>query len=47
MLLKYYHGENLNKLLEANNIKQIEELPLKKASEIIKKIMEKGKKENE
>lgn len=47
MLLKYYQGENLNKLLEANNIKQIEELPLKKASEIIKKIMEKGKKENE
>ena len=47
MLLQHYQGENLTKLLEVNKISKIEDISLKKASEIIKKIMEKGKKENE
>ena len=47
LLLQYYQGDNLSKLLDANKISKIEELPLKKASELIKAINEKGKKENE
>lgn len=42
LLNKYYQGENLDKLLEANKIKSLEELPMKKASEIIGAIMKKG-----
>lgn len=38
LLKKYYKGENLSKLLEANNIGAIEELSLEKASEIIGKL---------
>lgn len=41
MLAKNYTGENLAKLLEANNITKLEDLPMKKASELISKIMAK------
>lgn len=49
ILEKYYQGENLEKLLNANGIKELSELPIKKASEIIKKLteMNKEKKDNE
>lgn len=42
MLSKVYTGENLVKLLQANNIAKIEDLSLKKASEIIAKLNKKG-----
>lgn len=35
VLNKYYQGEKLNKLLKANNISKIEDLPMTKASELI------------
>ena len=38
LLLHYYTGENLEKLLQANNISKIEELPMQTASNIISKI---------
>ena len=41
MLKKYYTGDNLTKLLEANNISSIEEISLSKASEIIGKLKKK------
>ena len=41
VLLEVYKDENLKKLLEANKINSIYELPMKKASELIKKINEK------
>lgn len=41
VLLEVYKDENLRKLLEANKINSINELPMKKASELIKKINEK------
>lgn len=41
MLMKYYVGENLEKLLEANNIKDLSELPMSKGSELISAIMNK------
>lgn len=44
MLKKYYVGENLTKLLEANKIEKIEDLPMKKASELISSLMKKGNK---
>lgn len=44
MISKYYVGENLTKLLETNNIEKIEDLTLKKASELISAIMKKGNK---
>lgn len=37
-LLKAYTGENLEKLLKANNISKIEDLPMTKASELISKL---------
>ena len=40
MLLQAYKGDNLKKLLEANKISKIEDMPMKKASELIGKIME-------
>lgn len=43
MLNKYYIGENLTKLLEANDINKLEDLPISKASELISAIMKKGK----
>ena len=42
LLKKAYTGDNLAKLLEANNISAIEDLPMKKASEIIGKIVKKA-----
>ena len=39
MLGKVYKGENLKKLLTANNINSIEEMPMTKASDIISKIL--------
>lgn len=42
VLLKNYKGELLTKLLQTNNIDKIEDLPIKKASELINKIMQKG-----
>lgn len=44
MLKKYYVGDNLTKLLETNNLKQIEDMPMKRASEIISELMKKGNK---
>lgn len=44
MLEKYYIGENLDKLLKANNIEKLSDMPMKKASEIISEIMKKGNK---
>lgn len=43
ILETYYTGDNLNKLLTANGITNLTELPLLKASELIKKITEKRK----
>ena len=37
LLQKYYTGENLEKLLQVNSISKIEDLPMQKASDIIKK----------
>lgn len=48
ILSKFYQGDNLTKLLQANGINDLKDMPLKKASEIIKKLSEiKEKKENE
>lgn len=44
VLEKYYVGDNLTKLLEANEIKEIKELTMTKASELISVIMKKGNK---
>lgn len=44
-LKKVYTGDNMDKLLKANNISAIEDLPLTKASEIIKKLKESKKNE--
>ena len=41
ILKKIYVGENLVKLLEANGIKAIEEMPMSKASDIIGKLKKK------
>lgn len=41
ILLEYYEGDNLTKLLEKNNIKNIEDISMTKASELIKKIYDK------
>ncbi len=43
-LTKAYTGENLEKLLKANNISKIEDLPMTKASELISKLSNKGTK---
>lgn len=44
MLSKYYTGDNLTKLLETNNLEKIEDITMKKASELISEIMKKGNK---
>lgn len=44
---KRYTGENLDKLLKANEIEKVEDLSLVKASEIIKKLAEHDKKKTE
>ena len=46
-LKKYYVGENLIKLLSANNIATIDDLSKDKASELISRIMDKKKNQNE
>lgn len=38
VLANAYTGDNLVKLLEVNNIKKLEDLPMKKASELISKL---------
>ena len=42
MLEGYYTGDNLVKLLEKNKVGCLEDLPMKKASELISTIMKKG-----
>ena len=42
ILLQYYSGDSLWKMLKENNIKKIEDLSLKRASDLIKVIMSKG-----
>lgn len=42
ILKKNYKGANLKKLLEVNEVEKIEDISVKKASELIKKIMNKG-----
>lgn len=44
LLVKAYTGDNWKKLLESNNIEVIEDLPRKKATELINTIMQKSKK---
>lgn len=44
ILNRYYTGDNLIKLLEANEIDCLEDMSMKKATELISTIMEKGKK---
>ncbi len=44
LLNEYYQGDNLKKLLEMNNISKLEEMPMIKASELIKKCKEREKK---
>ena len=44
-LEKVYTGENLTKLLKMNEIAKLEDMPIEKANELIKKINEKAKKE--
>ena len=39
ILNKYYNGENLDKLLEANKLEKLEDISMIKASELISKIM--------
>ena len=46
MLSKYYQGDNLQKLLDANKITKIEDMSKSKASELIGKIMEKQNEAN-
>ena len=46
VLNKVYKGENLGKLLKANNLEKLEDISAKKAYEIIKKLKEKTEKEN-
>ena len=38
LLAKTYVGENLEKLLKANNLTKLEDMPMSKASEIIRKL---------
>ena len=44
VLQKYYIGENLDKLLTANNIEKIEDITMTKASELIGQLNKKGSK---
>ena len=41
LIQKYYQGENLTKLLEANNLEKLEEMSINKASEILSKLFAK------
>lgn len=42
ILSAYYKGDNLEKLLAANNIERLEDMPLMKASELIDKLQRRG-----
>ena len=44
VLKKYYTGENLDKLLTANNLEKLEDISMTKASEIIGQLNKKGNK---
>lgn len=44
LLIEYYEDENMEKLLKANNIEKIEDISMKKASELISKLFKKGNK---
>lgn len=46
MLSNHYIGDNLKKLLDANKIEKLEDMPKEKATELIGKLMEKGKQQN-
>ena len=41
LIQKYYQGENLTKLLEVNNIENLEDMSINKASEILSKLFAK------
>lgn len=43
ILLKNYQGENLFKLLQANNLERLEDMTKSRASEIISKLIERSK----
>ena len=42
LIQKYYQGENLIKLLEANNLEKLEDMSISKASEILSKLFAKN-----
>lgn len=42
---EYYRNEDMQKLLAVNNLEKLEDMPKAKASELIKKIIEKGKRQ--
>lgn len=44
-LKEYYRNDDMQKLLEVNNLEKLEDMPKAKASELIKKIIEKGKRQ--
>ena len=46
-LNKYYVGENMDKLLKTNGLSKLEDMTMVKASEIIKKLQERTKKEED
>lgn len=45
ILKKYYTGENYTKLLQANNVERVEDIPMKKASFLISKLRERNSNE--
>ena len=47
ILNKYYVGENMDKLLNANGLTKLEDMTMVKASEIIKNLEEVAKKEED
>lgn len=47
IITKYYVGENMDKLLKTNKLSKLEDMPMVKASEIIKKLQEVAKKGDE
>lgn len=47
ILNKYYVGENMDKLLKVNGLSKLEDMTMVKASEIIKKLKEVAKKDEE
>ena len=47
LIQKYYQGENLTKLLEVNNLENLEDMSINKASEILSKLFAKKETSNE